>query len=164
VKGADSPIEAQTDLGGSYGGLHDARPASRGPRLFAAGATSSRHRTRDLLRPGRAHGWPHLHHGIGDPATEKDLLYQLSPPQARKVKAPLLVLHGANDTNVPLEERSRWRRSWIEEAGSAGDGLAIFRTEGTVSQDANRVRSKVEIVKCFEKVPEAVSLESGNQE
>ena len=41
----------------------------------------------------------------GDPTTDADLLRALSPiHQADRITAPLLVVHGAYDTNVPLVE------------------------------------------------------------
>ena len=41
----------------------------------------------------------------GDPDTEGDLLDALSPiHKLERVVAPTLVLHGANDTNVPVYE------------------------------------------------------------
>src|ERR1700686_3623275 len=41
----------------------------------------------------------------GDPKTQADLLRRLSPiHKIDRVKAPTIVLHGANDTNVPVVE------------------------------------------------------------
>ena len=41
----------------------------------------------------------------GDPDTEGDMLDRLSPlTKVDRVKAPTIVLHGANDTNVPVIE------------------------------------------------------------
>ena len=41
----------------------------------------------------------------GDPGTQKDLLRRLSPiHKLDRVETPLLVIHGANDTNVPVVE------------------------------------------------------------
>jgi dipeptidyl aminopeptidase/acylaminoacyl peptidase len=44
----------------------------------------------------------------GDPKTQADLLRKLSPiNKIDRVKAATLVLHGANDTNVPVVEAQR---------------------------------------------------------
>lgn len=41
----------------------------------------------------------------GDPATQADMLRSLSPiHKLDRIKTPLIVLHGANDTNVPVIE------------------------------------------------------------
>lgn len=41
----------------------------------------------------------------GDPGTDAALLHELSPiHRAARIRAPLLVVHGAHDTNVPLGE------------------------------------------------------------
>ena len=41
----------------------------------------------------------------GDPATQADLLRALSPfHKLDRIKAPPMVQHGANDTNVPVIE------------------------------------------------------------
>jgi dipeptidyl aminopeptidase/acylaminoacyl peptidase len=41
----------------------------------------------------------------GDPATQAEMLKSLSPiHKLDRIKTPLIVLHGANDTNVPVIE------------------------------------------------------------
>jgi dipeptidyl aminopeptidase/acylaminoacyl peptidase len=44
----------------------------------------------------------------GDPAEDRDLLEELSPlPRADRIRAPVLVVHGELDTNVPVTESHR---------------------------------------------------------
>jgi dipeptidyl aminopeptidase/acylaminoacyl peptidase len=85
----------------------------------------------------------------GDPVTERDLLRDLSPiHQLDRVTAPTLVIHGANDTNVP-----------VVEAEQVVDGLKardvpveyiLFPDEGHgFLNEANRVRADVAVVTWF---------------
>ncbi|MFY9822979.1 MAG: S9 family peptidase [Thermoanaerobaculia bacterium] len=139
-------------MGGSYGGYMTLAGLTEFPDLFAAGA--------DLygivnFETFFAQTEPWMAaistKEYGDPATEKDLLVQLSPiHKLDKVKAPLLVLHGANDTNVPLVEA----KQVAEELKKRGVPVqsVIFPDEGHgFRKTANRVRSTVEIVRWFEK-------------
>ena len=56
----------------------------------------------------------------GDPATDAELLRALSPiHQADRITAPLLVVHGAYDTNVPLVEAEQIVAALRERGGDA---------------------------------------------
>jgi dipeptidyl aminopeptidase/acylaminoacyl peptidase len=85
----------------------------------------------------------------GDPKTERDLLRRLSPiHKLDKVKTPLLVLHGKNDTNVPVIEAEqvvenlRSRKVSVE--------YILFPDEGHGFRKAeNRLTSTVETVEWF---------------
>ena len=85
----------------------------------------------------------------GDPDTQRDLLERLSPiNKIDRAKTPLLVLHGANDTNVPLVEAEQMvdelRRRNVEVAS------VIFPDEGHgFTKTANRTRAAVETVRWF---------------
>ena len=85
----------------------------------------------------------------GDPETERDLLRRLSPiHRIDRVKAPVLVLHGANDTNVPVIEAEQV----VESLRQRGVPVAyvLFPDEGHGFVKApNRIRSTVEIVRWF---------------
>ncbi len=93
-------------MGGSYGGYMTMAGLTEFPELFAAGA--------DLF--GIVNFETFFQHTepwmaavstleFGDPKTQSKMLYDLSPAHKMdRVKAPLLVLHGANDSNVPVEE------------------------------------------------------------
>ena len=85
----------------------------------------------------------------GDPATERDLLERLSPiNKIERAKTPLLVLHGANDTNVPLVEAEqmvdelRKRRVEVDSVIFPDEGHGFTKT-------ANRTRAAVETVRWF---------------
>jgi len=139
-------------MGGSYGGYMTLAGLTEFPDLFAAGA--------DLFGIvnfetffAQTEPWMAAisTKEYGDPATEKDLLYQLSPiHKLDKVKAPLLVLHGANDTNVPLVEAKQVADE-LKKRGVPVQSV-IFPDEGHgFRKTPNRVRSTVEIVRWFEK-------------
>jgi dipeptidyl aminopeptidase/acylaminoacyl peptidase len=139
-------------MGGSYGGYMTLAGLTEFPDLFAAGA--------DLFgivnfETFFAHTEPWMAaistKEYGDPVTQKDLLIQLSPVhKLDKVKAPLLVLHGANDTNVPLVEAQQVAEE-LKKRGVPVESV-IFPDEGHgFRKTANRVRSTVEIVRWFEK-------------
>ncbi len=93
-------------MGGSYGGYMVMAGLTDYPDLFAAGA--------DLFGVvnfetffANTEPWMAAISTVeyGDPVTEKELLAQLSPiHKVDRVMAPTIVLHGANDTNVPVVE------------------------------------------------------------
>jgi dipeptidyl aminopeptidase/acylaminoacyl peptidase len=139
-------------MGGSYGGYMTLAGLTEFPDLFAAGA--------DLFgivnfETFFAHTEPWMAaistKEYGDPVTQKDLLVQLSPiHKLDRVKAPLLVLHGANDTNVPLVEAQQVAEE-LKKRGVPVESV-IFPDEGHgFRKTANRVRSTVEIVRWFER-------------
>ena len=92
--------------GGSYGGYMTLAGLTEYPELFAAGA--------DLF--GMVNFFTFFEHTepwmaaistteYGDPKTQADLLRSLSPlAKLDRIRAPLMVQHGANDTNVPVVE------------------------------------------------------------
>ncbi|HEV8579798.1 MAG TPA: S9 family peptidase [Thermoanaerobaculia bacterium] len=139
-------------MGGSYGGYMTLAGLTEYPDLFAAGA--------DLygivnFETFFAHTEPWMAavstKEYGDPVTQKDLLRQLSPLyKLERVKAPLLVLHGANDTNVPLVEAQQVAEE-LKKRGVPVESV-IFPDEGHgFRKIPNRVRSTVEIVRWFER-------------
>ena len=85
----------------------------------------------------------------GDPVTQRALLEALSPiNKIDRARTPLLVLHGANDTNVPLIEAEQMvdelRKRNVEVAS------VIFPDEGHgFTKTANRTRAAVETVRWF---------------
>jgi dipeptidyl aminopeptidase/acylaminoacyl peptidase len=85
----------------------------------------------------------------GDPETEADLLHRLSPiHKIDRVIAPILVLHGANDTNVPVVEAEQV----VENLTRRGIPVEyiLFPDEGHgFTKTANRIRSTVAIVRWF---------------
>ena len=85
----------------------------------------------------------------GDPQTQRDLLRKLS--QIHKldlVKTPLLVLHGANDTNVPVVEAEQVVEN-LERRGVPVK-YVLFPDEGHGFRKApNRITSTAQTVAWF---------------
>jgi dipeptidyl aminopeptidase/acylaminoacyl peptidase len=138
-------------MGGSYGGYMVMAGLTRYPDLFAAGANLFGIVNFETFF-ANTEPWMAAISTIeyGDPVTEKDLLRDLSPIHViDRVKAPTLVLHGANDTNVPVVEAEqvvdslKRRGVPVEYVLFADEGHGFVRLE-------NRIRSTVEIVRWFE--------------
>jgi dipeptidyl aminopeptidase/acylaminoacyl peptidase len=87
----------------------------------------------------------------GDPATQLEMLRQLSPiHRIHRIKAPTIVLHGANDTNVPVIEAEQVVAN-LRQRGVPVE-YVLFPDEGHGWRKiANRIRSTVEIVRWFDK-------------
>ncbi|HEX8108824.1 MAG TPA: S9 family peptidase [Kofleriaceae bacterium] len=139
-------------MGGSYGGYMTMAALTEFPDLFAAGA--------DLygivnFATFFAHSEPWMAAisttEYGDPKTQKDLLDRLSPiHKIDRIKAPLIVLHGANDTNVPVIEAEQAVAA-LKKRGSPVE-YVLFPDEGHGwRKTANRITSTVAITKFFVK-------------
>jgi dipeptidyl aminopeptidase/acylaminoacyl peptidase len=137
-------------MGGSYGGYMTMAGLTEFPELFAAGA--------DLygivnFETFFAHTEPWMAAiskvEYGDPDTQKDLLRALSPiHRLDRVKAPTLVLHGANDTNVPVVEAEQVV-SALRQRGVPVE-YVLFPDEGHgFRKTANRIRAAVAVVRFF---------------
>ena len=87
----------------------------------------------------------------GDPATQADLLRDLSPiHRVDQVTAPTIVLHGANDTNVPVVEAEQVVES-LEKRGVPVE-YVLFPDEGHgFRKTKNRIRSTTAIVAWFDR-------------
>ena len=85
----------------------------------------------------------------GDPKTEAAMLASLSPiHKLDRIKTPLFVLHGANDTNVPVVEA----KQIVESLSARGVPVkfTLFPDEGHGwRKTPNRVRSTTEIAAFF---------------
>jgi dipeptidyl aminopeptidase/acylaminoacyl peptidase len=83
----------------------------------------------------------------GDPHADAALLQELSPlHRVDRIAAPLLVVHGAHDTNVPLEEAQQVVDA-LRERG-ASPGFLLFEEEGhEVHGTDNRVVFVREVVR-----------------
>jgi dipeptidyl aminopeptidase/acylaminoacyl peptidase len=136
--------------GGSYGGYMTMAGVTEYPELFAAGA--------DLF--GIVNFATFFQHSepwmaaistveYGDPATQAELLARLSPiHKLDRVKAALMVQHGANDTNVPVVEAEQIVAS-LKARGVAVEYI-LFPDEGHGWRKvANRVRSTTALVEFF---------------
>ncbi|MEO8054299.1 MAG: S9 family peptidase [Acidobacteriota bacterium] len=139
-------------MGGSYGGYMTMAGLVDYPDMFAAGA--------DLFGVvnfktffKHTEGWMAAISKVeyGDPATEGDMLDRLSPlARIDRVKAPTLVLHGANDTNVPVIEAEQVVDS-LKKRGIPVE-YVLFPDEGHGFQKLpNRIKSNVALVKWFAK-------------
>jgi dipeptidyl aminopeptidase/acylaminoacyl peptidase len=138
-------------MGGSYGGYMVMAGLTEYPDLFAAGA--------DLFGVvnfetffKNTQPWMAAISKIeyGDPDTQADMLRKLSPiHRVDRVRTPTIVLHGANDTNVPVIEAEQVvenlkRRNIPVE-------YVLFPDEGHGwRKTPNRIRSTVRIVSWFE--------------
>ncbi len=136
--------------GGSYGGYMTMAGLTEFPDLFAAGA--------DLF--GIVNFKTFFEHTepwmaaistveYGDPKTQGEMLDQLSPIfKLDRIKAPTMVLHGANDTNVPVIEAEQIVAT-LKKRGIPVE-YVLFPDEGHGWRKIpNRIRSTVEITQFF---------------
>ena len=138
-------------MGGSYGGYMVMAGVTEFPDMFAAGAnlygvvnfeTFFKHTQPWMAAISTVE--------YGDPVTQAEMLAGLSPiHKLDRIKTPLIVLHGANDTNVPVVEAEQIV------ASLKGRGVPVeyvlFPDEGHGwRKTPNRVRSTVAIVGFFD--------------
>ncbi len=139
-------------MGGSYGGYMVMAALTEYPEMFAAGANLFGVVNFETFF---AHTEPWMASiskvEYGDPATEAEMLKSLSPIHTiDRVKTPTIVLHGANDTNVPVVEADQV----VESLSKRGVPVeyVLFPDEGHgFRKTPNRIRSTVSIVRWFEK-------------
>jgi dipeptidyl aminopeptidase/acylaminoacyl peptidase len=93
-------------VGGSYGGYVVMMAVTEYPDTFAAGADLYGIVNFETFFAQSTPWMGAISSGeYGDPKTQADLLKRLSPIyKLDRVRAAMLVMHGANDTNVPLVE------------------------------------------------------------
>lgn len=165
--GSVSDIKASTDhlvaagiadpkrlgiMGGSYGGYMVMAGVTEYPDLFAAGANLFGVVNFETFFK---HSEPWMAvistKEYGDPATEADMLRSLSPiHKVDRVKTPLIVLHGANDTNVPVIEAEQVVESLRKR--NVPVEYILFPDEGHGwRKTPNRIRAAVGIVEFFRK-------------
>jgi len=151
VKGGVADPKRIGIMGGSYGGYMVMAGLTEYPELFAAGAnlfgiinfeTFFKHTQPWMAAISKIE--------YGNPETEAEMLRKLSPiHRIDRIKAPTIVLHGANDTNVPVIEAEqvvenlKRRNVPVEYVLFADEGHGWRKT-------TNRIRSAVSIVKFFE--------------
>lgn len=138
-------------MGGSYGGYMVMAGLAEYPDLFAAGANLFGVVNFETFF-ANTEPWMAAISTVeyGDPVTEADMLRELSPiHKVDRVVAPTIVLHGANDTNVPVVEAEQVVAS-LEERGVPVK-YVLFPDEGHGWQKTeNRITSTVEIVRWFD--------------
>ena len=139
-------------MGGSYGGYMTMAGLVEYPELFAAAANLFGLVNFKTFFE-QTEPWMASISKIeyGDPDTEGDMLDELSPiHKLDRAVAPTLVLHGANDTNVPVYEAEQ-----VVEQLRARDipvEYVLFPDEGHgFRKEANRVASATAIVNWFVK-------------
>ncbi len=138
-------------MGGSYGGYMVMAGVTEYPDMFAAGANLFGVVNFDTFFKNTQPWMAAIStHEYGDPATQADMLKALSPiHKLDRIKTPLIVLHGANDTNVPVIEAEQIV------ADLKGRDIPVeyilFPDEGHGWRKApNKVRSTTAIVAFFE--------------
>jgi dipeptidyl aminopeptidase/acylaminoacyl peptidase len=138
-------------IGGSYGGFLVLAGLAFFPELWSAGVSIAGpanlrtflERTGPYRRQWRAAEY-------GDPAADAEFLDEISPlHRADRIRAPLLVIQGANDPRCPQEEAEQ-----ILHAVSKGGGVAqylLFRDEGHgIVKLENRVKAYEAVVRFLE--------------
>jgi dipeptidyl aminopeptidase/acylaminoacyl peptidase len=139
-------------MGGSYGGYMTMAGLTEFPELFAAGANYFGIVNFDTFFK-HTEPWMAAISKIeyGDPDTQADLLKKLSPiHKLDRIDAPTLVLHGANDTNVPVVEADQVVTT-LKGRGVPVE-YVLFPDEGHgFRKTANRIRANIEMVRWFEK-------------
>ena len=138
--------------GGSYGGYMTMAGVTEYPALFAAAAdlygivsfeTFFQHTEPWMAAISRIE--------YGDPVADAELLRTLSPiHKIDRIVTPVLVLHGQNDTNVPVIEAEQVVGR-LKQRGVPVE-YVLFPDEGHGWQKSeNRIRSNVEITRWFDR-------------
>jgi dipeptidyl aminopeptidase/acylaminoacyl peptidase len=139
-------------MGGSYGGYMTMAGLAWYPELFAAGANLFGVVNFETFF-AETEPWMAAISKIeyGDPQSEVEMLRELSPiHKVDRVTAPTIVLHGANDTNVPVVEAEqvvgnlRGRGIPVEYVLFEDEGHGFRKTE-------NRITAAVAVVRWFER-------------
>jgi len=137
-------------MGGSYGGYMTMAGLTEYPDLFQAGANIFGVVNFKTFF-AQTEPWMAAISKIeyGDPDTEGDMLDSLSPIfKIDRVTAPTIVLHGANDTNVPVVEAEQVVDN-LKRRGVPVE-YVLFPDEGHGFQkEPNRIHAAVSIVQWF---------------
>jgi dipeptidyl aminopeptidase/acylaminoacyl peptidase len=137
-------------MGGSYGGYVVMVAVTDYPDTFAAGANLFGMVNFETFFAQSTPWMGAISTGeYGDPKTQLQLLRDLSPiHKLDRVKTPLLVMHGANDTNVPVVEAEQVVNALKKR--NVPVEYVLFPDEGHGwRKQANRVRSTLELANFF---------------
>ncbi len=152
INSGTSKKDAIGIMGGSYGGYMVMAGVTEYPDMFAAGANLYGVVNFETFFKN-TEPWMAAISTVeyGDPATQTEMLKQLSPiHKASVIKTPLLVQHGANDTNVPVVEAEQ-----VVDALKKNNipvHYTLFPDEGHGwTKTKNRITSTLEIVEWFTK-------------
>lgn len=139
-------------MGGSYGGYMVMAGVTQYPQMFAAGANLFGVVNFETFF-AQSEPWMAAISTVeyGNPATEADMLRRLSPiHNIARVQTPLIVLHGANDTNVPVVEAEQVVEGL--RARNVPVEYILFPDEGHGWRKTNnRIRSDVAVVDFFDR-------------
>jgi dipeptidyl aminopeptidase/acylaminoacyl peptidase len=139
-------------VGGSYGGYVVMVAVTDYPDTFAAGANLFGMVNFETFFAQSTPWISAISTGeYGDPKTQLKLLRDLSPiHKLARVRSPLLVMHGANDTNVPVVEAEQVVAALKKR--SVPVDYVLFPDEGHGwKKQSNRVRSTLEQARFFKK-------------
>jgi dipeptidyl aminopeptidase/acylaminoacyl peptidase len=137
-------------MGGSYGGYMVMAGVTEYPAMFAAGANLfGIVNFESFFRESEPWMAAISTTEYGDPVTQREMLRSLSPiHKLDRITTPLFVLHGANDTNVPVVEAEQIVSAM--RARGIPVKYTLFPDEGHGwRKTVNRVRSTTEIVGFF---------------
>lgn len=139
-------------MGGSYGGYVVMMALTDYPDTFAAGANLFGVVNFETFF-SHTQPWMAAISTVeyGDPKTQPDLIRRLSPiHRIDQIRSPTLVLHGANDTNVPVIEAEQVVANLKQR--DVPVEYVLFPDEGHGWRKIpNRIRSTVEITRFFAK-------------
>ena len=137
-------------IGGSYGGYMVMAAVTEYPDLFAAGVNMFGIVNFETFFK-HSEPWMGAISTIeyGDPKTQADMLRSISPiHKLDRIRTPLMVMHGANDTNVPVIEAEQIVDSMKKR--NVPVEYVLFADEGHGwRKTPNRIRSTVAIVRFF---------------
>jgi dipeptidyl aminopeptidase/acylaminoacyl peptidase len=150
VKAGHADAKRLGIMGGSYGGYMVMAGVTEFPQMFAAGANLFGIVNFDTFFK-QTQPWMAAISTVeyGDPVKEAAMLKALSPiHKLDRITTPLLVLHGANDTNVPVVEAEQIVASL--KGRQVPVGYILYPDEGHGWRKMpNRVNSTTEITKFF---------------
>ncbi|MEE4300649.1 MAG: S9 family peptidase [Pseudomonadales bacterium] len=137
-------------MGGSYGGYAVMVAVTEFPELFAAAVNLFGMVNFETFF-AQTEPWMAAISGTeyGDPVTQQELLRELSPiHKLDQAVTPLMVQHGANDTNVPVVEAEQVVASLA--ARGIPHEYVLFEDEGHgFRKEPNRITSQVKTVEWF---------------
>lgn len=130
VDNGHAPPDCVACCGWSYGGYLTQAALAFHPDEFAAGISicgmsdlNTWYRTTEQWIAAAAYP------KYGHPVSDRDLLEELSPlPRATAITAPLLLVHGLNDTNVPPTESQQMYDALVAQGKQAD--LLLFDDDG----------------------------------
>jgi dipeptidyl aminopeptidase/acylaminoacyl peptidase len=137
-------------MGASYGGYLVLAGLTEFPDRFAAGADISGIVNFESFL-ANTQPWMAVISKIkyGNPKTDLEMLRRLSPiHKLERLIAPTIILHGANDTNVPVSEAEQVVES-LKRRGVPFEYI-VFPDEGHgLAKTSNRIRATIAVVNWF---------------